>query len=319
MATIDTTKLPNLGEQGEPCSSCGMPLASDQRYCLNCGNRRGGPRLDFEKELLGGGTGEPPAGNGAAPSSAPERPPQRDVGPIAAVAGIAALGAMLLIGVLIGKGNTSSTTPAAAPVVQVGGAATTAGTGTGTDTGASIATASQTFKSDWPSGKTGYTVELGSLPKQGTSASQVEAQKSDAESKGASDVGALDSDLYASLPAGNFIVYSGVYGTKSEATKALSKLKGNFPKATVVKVSKSAGGGGGTLEPVQKGGLLTTKDKNATVQATNNDLKQLQSKTGQDYENAIKKLPDTIKTPGKPPPTDNKPPGGGSGGGITIK
>ena len=30
-----------LGEGGEPCATCGAPLAADQRYCLNCGQRRG--------------------------------------------------------------------------------------------------------------------------------------------------------------------------------------------------------------------------------------------------------------------------------------
>ena len=39
------------------------------------------------------------------------------------------------------------------------------------------------------------------------------------------------------------MIYSGVYGSKAEAEKALSKLKKSFPTATVVRVSTSAGGG----------------------------------------------------------------------------
>ena len=37
------------GQPGEPCEECGAPLAADQRYCLNCGRRRGGPRVDYRQ------------------------------------------------------------------------------------------------------------------------------------------------------------------------------------------------------------------------------------------------------------------------------
>ena len=33
------------------CSGCGHPMATDQRYCLECGTRRGGPRVDFDEYL----------------------------------------------------------------------------------------------------------------------------------------------------------------------------------------------------------------------------------------------------------------------------
>jgi hypothetical protein len=35
-----------LGPPGEPCGACGAPLAPDQRYCLECGERRGPRRLE---------------------------------------------------------------------------------------------------------------------------------------------------------------------------------------------------------------------------------------------------------------------------------
>ena len=31
----------------EQCPSCGAQMAADQRYCLECGLRRGDPRLPF--------------------------------------------------------------------------------------------------------------------------------------------------------------------------------------------------------------------------------------------------------------------------------
>ncbi|HWH92870.1 MAG TPA: hypothetical protein VNT03_03330, partial [Baekduia sp.] len=33
-------------EAAATCGQCGAPLAGDQRYCLECGARRGAPRVD---------------------------------------------------------------------------------------------------------------------------------------------------------------------------------------------------------------------------------------------------------------------------------
>jgi len=110
-----------LGESGETCRECGAALAVDQRYCLNCGARRGEPRIDFSRY-------QSPAQRTAPPAEAPDvdrspaEKPQRDYTPLAAVGGIAVLGAMLLIGVLIGKGDGGTAT-APPPVVVQGGEA----------------------------------------------------------------------------------------------------------------------------------------------------------------------------------------------------
>jgi hypothetical protein len=123
-----------LGKDGEPCAGCGSPLAADQRYCLNCGRRRGGPRVDYRQRMLAAAGAERPAAGSAAPAqqqpepSEPEQPAkaERDFAPLAAVGGIAVLGLMLLVGVLIGRGDGDSA-PAPAPVVLPAGAATAAG------------------------------------------------------------------------------------------------------------------------------------------------------------------------------------------------
>jgi hypothetical protein len=99
----------------DPCRSCGAPLADDQRYCLNCGLRCGPPRVDPRLQ-------PPPAAvppQEGAPPPGDERP-QRDYTPLAAVGGIAVLGLMLLIGVLIGKGDSSSTPVAPPQIVRLG-------------------------------------------------------------------------------------------------------------------------------------------------------------------------------------------------------
>jgi hypothetical protein len=35
-----------------PCRTCGSPLAADQRYCLECGDRNGPPRLDWRATVV---------------------------------------------------------------------------------------------------------------------------------------------------------------------------------------------------------------------------------------------------------------------------
>ena len=317
MATSEKIHAPSLGDHGQPCANCGAPLATDQRYCLNCGTRRADPRVPFAEHLGGSGAAPPqePAADGtqAQPSGTP---PQREWGPLLAIGALAALGVMFVLGVLIGK-DSGGSGDAPRPVIQVGSGAGPATASTGASSGGSqpVADTGQ-IKSEWPAGKTGYTVELGTLPKGGTTAGDVDGAKSDAEGKGAKDVGVLDSDLYGSLPAGKYVIYSGVYDKKADATKALAGLKQKFPDAQVVKVSKQAAGGtpaGPTTNSVN--GLTAGGSKgDKTVTASDNALKQLNSQSGSDYEKTIKKLPDTIATQGAPAPIDHsKAPGAGSG------
>ena len=123
------------------CPSCGAALAEDQRYCLNCGQRSGEPRVDFRQHLdqKATATKEPAApanGAGAPATVAPVSPPppekpQRDYAPLAAAGGIAVLGIMLLIGVLIGRGTGGGEESAATPQVITVGAAESSGSSSG--------------------------------------------------------------------------------------------------------------------------------------------------------------------------------------------
>lgn len=115
----------------EPCAACGAPLADDQRYCLECGERR----FPMSSVLLGG----PPSGlsqqtavmaatplGSAPPPHGPATPP---LGSSAAGAGrsntialIAGVGVLLLamgVGVLIGRSGASKPSPAPAQVISV--------------------------------------------------------------------------------------------------------------------------------------------------------------------------------------------------------
>jgi hypothetical protein len=88
---------PRLGEEGDVCAQCGTPLATDQRYCLTCGTPRAEPRLDYQRHL---GESERASASGGRPGQ-----PAGGVqwSPLLVVVAIAALGVMLLLGVLIGK------------------------------------------------------------------------------------------------------------------------------------------------------------------------------------------------------------------------
>ncbi len=125
----------SMDQAPESCRSCGGPLATDQRYCLNCGQRRGEPRIEFRRHLPGtpttsnGTTSASPAPVSAAPPVEEKAQPQRDYTPLAAVGGIAVLGLMLLVGVLIGQGNSPSPSTAPTQVVvptETGNSDTTA-------------------------------------------------------------------------------------------------------------------------------------------------------------------------------------------------
>ncbi len=114
------------GEPGEPCSRCAAALAPDQRYCLNCGKRRGEARVDFRRHLkpdkaaAPGVAKIPEAAGGSPPAPGGGEKPQRDYAPLAAAGGIAVLGIMLLIGVLIGRGTGSTESAPPPQVVTVG-------------------------------------------------------------------------------------------------------------------------------------------------------------------------------------------------------
>jgi hypothetical protein len=232
MAPADQQSAPPApAPQPTACANCGAALAPDQRYCLSCGARRGEPRVPISP---------PPA---EAPSQAP--PPQQgrpaDVSPLAAVIGIALLGGMLLIGVLIGRGDSNdNTTPTAVVQVGEGGSTTTATSESGTDS----QTTPGAVSSEWPAGTDGFTVQLSSLTKSSATPETVDAAKQSALDDGAPAAAVLDSDLYSSLPTGNYVIYSGVYDNRKEAEAGLQEVGDSFPDAQVIEVTGKGGGSG---------------------------------------------------------------------------
>lgn len=281
-----TVHTPGLGAEGKSCPSCGAPLAGDQRYCLNCGDRCAEARLPFMEVLRE--RDEPAAAAGATEPPAAERPLSVTPGLGLGAAGLLAL--VLGIGVLIGNAGDDAPPPvqtaaAPAPVVNV-----TAPAG-----GAVPAAAGEEFQSDWPDGERGWTVQLQALPKDGTDVTAVNAAKTAAEGKGAPDVGALDSDDHDGLRGGEYVIYSGVFAKKAEARRALRRVKEDFPDAKVIRVK----GGGETGAREER-------------EVSESELEELENQSPEEFQRRSRRLPDDTALPGEPPPADNREPGGGS-------
>jgi hypothetical protein len=118
---VMTTEQPTAARDGGTCPECGSALAVDQRYCLNCGWRRGEARVDYEAQLLNGTQPASPPAPAVATSSSPQW------SPVVAIGAIALLGVFLLLGVLIGKkdnGTTQTVAAQAAPTTTAAAAPT---------------------------------------------------------------------------------------------------------------------------------------------------------------------------------------------------
>jgi hypothetical protein len=119
------------------CAACGATMAADQRYCVECGERRGAPRVSLLE-------GPAQRARESAPQSAP--PPRRRIVPVNSTL-ISIIGILLLamgVGVLIGRsGNTTVKSPPAQIVTVSGGPSTsTAATTPATSAGATTASES---------------------------------------------------------------------------------------------------------------------------------------------------------------------------------
>lgn len=125
-----------VGGSGETCPSCGASLAVDQRYCLECGHRRGDPRLPFMDavvfmEAINQPQTPPP------PPAPRDSPPRGLTANASLIAGIATLVLAIGVGVLIGRSGDSGAPTAASAAPQIikvgGGAAESSGTSAATE------------------------------------------------------------------------------------------------------------------------------------------------------------------------------------------
>lgn len=313
--TEQTTVLAPSSGPAARCTGCGSTMAADQKYCLQCGKRKGEPRVEFDNYMSDGmpkGEAPPPLPPAVRPVAAPypeDRRPVREITPLMAAGGLAAFAVILLLGVIVGRlGGTESQ----APIVAATGLPTSTAAAPGTSGSSPSTDVNVSFTADWPAGKEGFTIELATVPKDSTDGAGVEATKADLTARGAPDVGALASDEFASLPAGNFVFYSGIYDSKAEADTALKALGADFPDAQVIEVSIDAAVAGGGADALITDSPGAEANPEQAVEATKDDLEALNGTDAADFQELQQKLPPTIATPGQAPKPDNKAPGDGS-------
>jgi hypothetical protein len=204
------------------CPDCGAIVEPFQEYCLTCG-----ARLNET-----GGAGLAQRWRNALPLA------DKEWGwPVLLALVIAALAALFAI--LAAQSNNTSTLQALGPTVkQTTAAAATSSsqTTTGNETTGTASTKTQTTAGTgttstspispggglitWP-GPAAYTIVLASLPVSNGKAA-ARARALEAVHSGLVDVGVLASSDYSSLHPGYYVIFSGVYGSQSEAQKHLS-------------------------------------------------------------------------------------------------
>lgn len=112
-----------IGDVGDQCSNCGAKLAPEQRYCVECGERRGHSRMPFADAVTAG------------PAETPAPPPRKRPRMTANAAWIAGIGTLVLalgVGVLIGRSGAHGSAPRAQVITVSGGGGNAAATGTTT-------------------------------------------------------------------------------------------------------------------------------------------------------------------------------------------
>lgn len=271
------------------CGNCGAPLAPDQRYCLQCGERRMGMSSVLRS---GPATGPDPAA-ALVPASGLQPPPPPRSNTQTIIAGVGVLLVAMGVGVLIGRSSVSRSSGGPAQVISV---ANNPG-GVATSPANTPAASEASFVSDWPSGTSGYTVQLQTLPTS-SPVSAVEHAKSAAGSKGAKSVGALKSDEFSGLPAGSYIIYAGVYHKSAEAERALAALKSKFPGAKLTHLVANGSSGSSSAEEKAEEAKEAGKGVGQSLSspAPPSSVEALKSVKGKSFEEKSKNLPNVVST-----------------------
>ena len=188
-----------MGDPLTACPRCGGDIAAGQEFCLECGLRLpGASRL------------------GPAPAS-----PRQVMLPLLVAAVVATAGAAAAIAL------TRDTATATTILTATGGSEIIAAATVG----------SESALAEWPTGTTGWTNILISVPKvDGRDAAVARAEQ--ARRRGLRRVGVLDSSRYASLHPGYWVVFAGVYPSDPEATSRLREARGVQRGAHTERISR---------------------------------------------------------------------------------
>ncbi len=205
------------------CPACLSPMRSDQRYCLECGERLAVDEIP------------PPPGGGSAFANRSTS--------LLAIAAVA----LIVIGVGLGwvalrdpnLGDTPDATVTATVITDTVITDTIITDTIITDTvitetiiTATVITVTSPSGATWPVGKSGYAVILAS--KDSATFTEADAQiiAGDATAAGIPMVGVLDSSQFSTLNPGYWAVFSGPYTTLNQAVTAAATIQGQgYPEA----------------------------------------------------------------------------------------
>ncbi len=210
------------------CPACLSPMRSDQRYCLECGERLAVDEIP------------PPPGGGSAFANRSTS--------LLAIAAVA----LIVVGVGLGwvalrdpnRGDTPDATVTATVITDTVITDTVITDTVITDTIITDTIITDTIITDtvitvtspsgatWPVGKSGYAVILAS--KDSATFTEADAQiiAGDATAAGVPMVGVLDSSQFSTLNPGYWAVFSGPYTTLNQAVTAAATIQGQgYPEA----------------------------------------------------------------------------------------
>ena len=218
-ATVQPQPQPQPQQpQGRHCPRCGAAMTDEQEWCLNCG--------------AAVGTRIVPAPGWRVPII---------VTALLGIVGAIAIAIAIIqladdTGQVTENGQVTPTPTAVAPtptpgaevtptptIPEASGQSTPEPTPSATPSTTPEPTPSSTPDSsggaigEWPSGQSGWTVVLASKSSESAARDSAESFQAD----GIPDVGLLNSDDYASLNPGYWVVFSGQYDSQSEASAAL--------------------------------------------------------------------------------------------------
>ena len=202
MSTTETPPPPTPVERR--CPRCDARLSADQEWCLQCGTAVG-------TEVAG------PRGWRAS------------LAVVGVLVALALIAVVLAIVELAGDPEQvtevpQTPTPAAATPVPTTSPAIPPGEEGGADaspTPSATPSVPTADLAEWPQGRTAWTVILNS------SGTRDDAERIGGElaGKGVPNVGVLDSDDFESLGPDSFVVFSGQYDSRAEASEALSQIR----------------------------------------------------------------------------------------------
>ena len=249
MSTMETPPPPDASvppaRPERRCPRCGSTLAADQEWCLSCGAAAGTEVVEARgwrvPLYLGGGLAALAVlgvilaiiALASRKEEVAQNPPPQPTPSVAAPPATSPT-ATATVAPLETSTPAPTTSPQASPTTTPGATPSPGATTTPSPSATPSPTTSATGTFPGWTGGDGYTIIIESNKTQ-AGAEKVAKQ---AQDKGQSGVGILNSSDYSSLNGGYYVVFVGTYTSKSEAESALDGVRADFSDAYVRRIKQ---------------------------------------------------------------------------------